>query len=59
MQEIRSSNPPVVNGICDPNKIEPSPSQLETLLEVEVSQDYHSSFLRNVGKTLGFLNYWL
>ena len=49
MQEIRSSNPPVVNGICDPNKIEPSPSQLETLLEVEVSQDYYSSFLRKMG----------
>ena len=35
MQNIRSLSPPVVTGICDPNK-----SQFETWLKVEVSQDY-------------------
>ena len=39
MQEIRGSDPPVVTVICDPNKISSTtPSQFETWLEVEVSQ---------------------
>ena len=36
MQEIRSSNPPEVTGICDRNNSRARPpSQLETWLEVE------------------------
>ena len=38
MQVIRSLNPLVVTGICDPNKSEHNTSQFETWFEVEVSR---------------------
>ena len=43
MQEIRSLSPPIVTGICDPNKSQAqilgmTPSQFETWFKIEVSQ---------------------
>ena len=38
MQQIRSSNPPVITGICDPYKFRAR--QFKTWLEVEVAQIY-------------------
>ena len=39
MEEIRSSNPSVVAGVCHPNKSQSTtPSYFETWLAVDVSQ---------------------
>ena len=43
MQKICSSNPPIANGVCNPNKS----SQFETWLEVEEAQQKSYSFSKS------------